>query len=83
MDAGLQPEELRMTASNKLPTRNRVCSGGRPKCGVSSAEVLKLRNEGHSWRQIAKALGIGTATAIRLWKLSTVPNVSQNPGGGD
>jgi hypothetical protein len=28
-------------------------------------------------------MGIGTATAMRLWKLSTVPNVSQNPGGGD
>ena len=57
--------------------------GGRPKSSVTSADVLKLRSEGRSWRDLARALGIGTATAIRLSKPGTVPNVSQNPEGGD
>jgi DNA invertase Pin-like site-specific DNA recombinase len=59
-----------------------VSKGGRPKCGVNGAEVVKLRSQGMSWRKIAKALRIGTATAIRLCREATVPNLSQNPGGG-
>jgi len=29
-------------------------------------QVHQLRSQGTSWRRIAKALGIGTATAMRL-----------------
>jgi hypothetical protein len=39
---------------------------GRPRVSVNSQQVLHLRSEGASWRQISKALGIGTATAMRL-----------------
>jgi hypothetical protein len=61
---------------------NRAGKGGRPKCGVSGANVRQLRDQGRSWRQIAEALRIGTATAMRLYQLDTVPKPSQNPGGG-
>ena len=59
----------------------RAHKSGRPRCGVSGAEVRKLLDEGLSWRQIARALNIGTATAMRLSRLDPVPNPSQNPGG--
>jgi len=39
---------------------------GRPRVRVSAEEVQRLRNQGRSWRQTARALGIGTATAMRL-----------------
>jgi hypothetical protein len=42
---------------------------GRPRVSVNSQQVLHLRSEGASWRQISKALGIGTATAMRLLRL--------------
>jgi len=51
---------------------------GRPKCNVSAAEVRQLRDQGQSWRQIARALNIGTATAMRLCRLDAVPKPSQN-----
>lgn len=58
----------------------RANNGGRPRCSVSGAEVVRLRAEGNSWRQIAAALKIGTATAIRLFRQAAVPNPSQNLG---
>jgi transposase-like protein len=44
-------------------TKNLV---GRPRVTVTSEQVRQLRCQGASWRQTAKALGIGTATAMRL-----------------
>lgn len=40
--------------------------GGRPKVTAEPEQVHQLRTQGTSWRRIAKALGIGTATAMRL-----------------
>lgn len=39
---------------------------GRPRVCVNPEDVNRMRSHGASWRQIAKALGIGTATAMRL-----------------
>ena len=39
---------------------------GRPRVCVNPEDVNQMRSHGASWRQIAKALGIGTATAMRL-----------------
>jgi DNA invertase Pin-like site-specific DNA recombinase len=40
---------------------------GRPKVDVKPEQVGELRIQGMSWRKIAKALKIGTATAMRLF----------------
>ena len=40
--------------------------GGRPRVSAEPEQVHQLRSQGTSWRRIAKALGIGTATAMRL-----------------
>jgi len=44
-------------------TKNTV---GRPRVTVTPEQVRQLRGQGASWRQTAKALKIGTATAMRL-----------------
>jgi hypothetical protein len=44
--------------------------GGRPRCAVDPHAVRRSRDEGGSWRQIAAQLGIGTATAMRLYDAS-------------
>jgi hypothetical protein len=41
---------------------------GRPRVTVRPEQVHQLRSEGLSWRRIAKVLGIGSATAMRLFK---------------
>ncbi len=41
---------------------------GRPRVTAESERVYELRSQGESWRRIAKVLGIGTATAMRLFK---------------
>jgi hypothetical protein len=41
---------------------------GRPHVGPTPEHVRQLRTQGASWRQIAKALGIGSATAMRLFR---------------
>jgi DNA invertase Pin-like site-specific DNA recombinase len=41
--------------------------GGRPRVTAKPEQVDKLRSQGASWRRTAKALGIGTATAMRLF----------------
>jgi DNA invertase Pin-like site-specific DNA recombinase len=46
------------------PPKNRV---GRPRVPVTPQQVRALKNEGVSWRQIAKALKIGATTARRLF----------------
>jgi hypothetical protein len=43
---------------------------GRPRVSIKPEQVRHLRSKGASWRQISKALGIGTATAMRLVKPS-------------
>ena len=50
---------------------------GRPRVTIKPERVLDLRSQGTSWRNIAKALRIGTATAMRLFKSSgcTCPNI--------
>jgi hypothetical protein len=40
---------------------------GRPRVGATPEQVLEAWSQWHSWRQTAKALGIGTATAMRLF----------------
>ena len=53
--------------------------GGRPPVNVAPAQVRQLREEGRSWRRIARVLGIGTATAMRLYDgPRRVPEASQN-----
>ena len=52
---------------------------GRPRCGVDPQEVIELRATGQSWREIARTLKIGTATAMRLCTgTPCVPKPSQN-----
>jgi DNA invertase Pin-like site-specific DNA recombinase len=46
------------------PPENRI---GRPRVRVTQEQVRALRNEGISWRQIAKALKIGATTVRRLF----------------
>jgi hypothetical protein len=42
---------------------------GRPRVNITPEQVQQLRSEGISGRKIAKVLGIGTATAMRLFRL--------------
>jgi len=42
--------------------------GGRPRVTIKPEQVHQLRIQGTSWRRTSKALGIGTATAMRLLK---------------
>ena len=44
--------------------------GGRPRVSIKPQQVSQLRSQGASWREIAKTLGIGTATAMRLFRLN-------------
>jgi hypothetical protein len=46
---------------------------GRPRVGIKPGQVSQLRTQGVSWRQIARALGIGTATAMRLVRSTDGP----------
>jgi len=41
---------------------------GRPSVSIKPEQVGQLKRQDVSWRQIGKALGIGTATAMRLFK---------------
>lgn len=61
--------------------------GGRPRVPVEPEQVGRLRYQQLSWRRIAKALGIGTATAMRLYDASrqarkASQNSSQEVGRG-
>ena len=44
--------------------------GGRPRVQVDPQEIIRQHEQGASWREIGKPLGIGPATAIRLFKAS-------------
>ena len=48
---------------------------GRPRVNVTPEQVIERRNQGISWRKIATTLAVGTATAIRLYRLG----ISQRP----
>jgi hypothetical protein len=41
---------------------------GRPSVNIKPEQVGHLKAQGLSWRRIGKTLGIGTATAMRLFK---------------
>ena len=47
------------------PPKNRV---GRPRVHVTQEQVRALKNEGVSWRQIARVLKIGATTARKLFR---------------
>lgn len=52
---------------------------GRPRCNAAVEEVRQLRCQGLTWRRIGKRLGIGTATAMRLYRYSNpAATASQN-----
>ena len=50
---------------------------GRPCVMIKPEQVGQLKSQHLSWRRIGKALGIGTATAMRLFK--TVEGAHRNP----
>jgi hypothetical protein len=52
---------------------------GRPRVQITPRQVQQLRSRGASWRQIAKALRIGTATAMRLFRTNdgVRPNIQE------
>jgi len=54
-------------------------SVGRPRVTVTPQQVWQLRSQGASWRQTAKALRIGTATAMRLVlsMIESRPNIQE------
>jgi transposase-like protein len=56
-------------------TKNPV---GRPRVSVTPEQVRQLLSQGVSLRQTAKALGIGTATAMRLVPIKNDRVPSQN-----
>jgi len=41
---------------------------GRPSVNIKPEQVDELKRQDLSWRRIGKTLGIGTATAMRLFK---------------
>jgi hypothetical protein len=53
-----------MIASNSAVKR-RV---GRPNVSIKAEQVDELKRQDVSWRLIGRVLGIGTATAMRLFK---------------
>ena len=62
-------------------TKNPV---GRPRVSITPEQVQQLRSQGASWRQTAKALGIGTATAMRLvlsGMMESRPNIQETSPG--
>jgi hypothetical protein len=50
------------------PEATRSHEVGRPKVDIQPEQVGELRDQGMSWRKIGKALAIGTATAMRLFR---------------
>ena len=60
-----------------------VCTmnrGGRPRRQVDTAELLRLRQQGCSWREIGRKMGLGKGTVCRAYEATTgAPQVSQNP----
>ena len=69
---------LNRKARPKLNTqRNR---GGRPRRQIDTAELLRLRQEGSSWREISRKMGLGKGTVCRAYQAATEAlRVSENP----
>jgi hypothetical protein len=66
----------------QLTTRAQKRGSGRPRCRPTGEEVRQIRCQGLTWRQIGKRLGVGTATAIRLYKsCNSDADASQNSFG--
>lgn len=59
-------------------TKRRV---GRPSVSIKPEQVDELKHQNVSWRRIGKTLGIGTATAMRLFRTieRTGLNVQNTP----
>jgi hypothetical protein len=51
-----------------VPNTNLKRKVGRPCVSIRPEQVGLLKRQDVSWRRIGKALGIGTATAMRLFK---------------
>jgi len=51
-----------------VPNTNLKRKVGRPSVSIQPEQVGQLKRQHVSWRRIGKALGIGTATAMRLFK---------------
>ena len=66
-----------MIASNTAAKR-RV---GRPSVSIKPEQVNELKRQDVSWRRIGKVLGIGTATAMRLFRSieRARPNIQDMP----
>jgi DNA invertase Pin-like site-specific DNA recombinase len=61
----------RVLAGMEHARRNGTKSGkavGRPKAVFNRDEVVKLRQDGLSWREIARKLRVGAATVRRAYK---------------
>jgi hypothetical protein len=52
--------------------------GVHPKCKIAGGQARELRAQGRSWRQVGRELGIGTATAMRLYRLEGGASLSRN-----
>jgi len=57
------------------------CSAGRPRVRIKPEQVDELKRQDLSWRRIGKMLGIGTATAMRLFRSieRANPNIQNVP----
>lgn len=53
--------------------RRRGARIGRPRTYINPEKVRAMRNDGVSWRTIAKRLGVGTGTACRALKQGSQP----------
>lgn len=54
---------------------------GRPRVTIKPEQVNELKRQDVSWRRIGKVLGIGTATAMRLFRSieRARPNIEDVP----
>lgn len=63
-----------------------VARSGRPRQLVDLGQVILLRAQGLSWRQIARRLGVGYGTVRRAWQKRAksepklVPQVAETKG---
>jgi hypothetical protein len=54
---------------------------GRPRCNITGEQVRALRDQGMSWRPLAAALGVSTATAKRLYDALAREDAVPKPHG--
>lgn len=47
---------------------------GRPRVYIDRDHVVELRNQGNSWREVAKRLGVGVGTVRRVYNNSPSPD---------